>query len=125
MPAIALRVFAALAPLAQHLAAYAQLGAAAVGEYRSAWIRRVCFAVAAFILGMAGLAATWMIGLAAYWDTQWRMTYVIASAAVLLLLAIIFAGLALSKLSGGRATGLLREELNKDRELLQQWTRTL
>lgn len=125
MPAIALRALAILAPLAQHLAAYAQLGAAAVSEYRTAWVRRLCFAVVAFILAMAGLAATWMIGLAAFWDTQWRMTYVVASAAALLLLAIIFAWVAFSPMKAGRATGLMREELNKDKELLQQWTRTL
>ncbi len=125
MSAIALRALAVLGPLAHLLSSYAQLGVAAAGEYRTALVRRLCWAAIALVAGLAGLAATWMIGLAVFWDTQWRLTYVIVSAAVLLLLAGISAALALSSLRPGRAAGLMREEFNKDRELFAQWTRTL
>lgn len=125
MQAIALRLLAVLGPLAQHLAAYAELGVAAAGEYRAAWMRRVCWMLVAAFFGLFGLVAAWMIGVAWFWDTPWRLTYVIASAAVLLLVAIIAAILAVSKPHPGQAAGLLREELNKDRELWQEWTRTM
>lgn len=125
MSAIALRVLSVLRPLGSHLAAYAELGTAVAGEYRKAWVRRLCWAAVALVATLLGLAATWVIGLAAFWDTRWRMTYVIASAALLLLLAIVAATLALSASHGGRAAGLLREEFNKDKELFAQWTRTL
>lgn len=125
MPAIALRALALLAPLGSHLASYAELGAAVAGEYRAALLRRLVWAAVALIAGTAGLAAAWMIGLVAFWDTPWRLAYVIASAAVLLLLAGIAATVALAKPARGQATGLLREELNRDRELVAAWTRTL
>lgn len=125
MQAIAFRALAALGPLTQHLGSYAQLGVAAAGEYRAAIARRICWAVAAVVFGLAGLAATWMIGVVAFWDTPWRLTYVIASAVVLLVLAGIAAYLAMSVVLGGGATRVLRTELHKDRELFEEWTRSL
>lgn len=125
MSTLAIRALAALGPLAHLLGSYAQLGVAAAGEYRGALLRRLCWAAVALVAGLAGLAATWVIGLAAFWDTRWRLTYVIASAATLLVLAVIAAAIALSKPRAGRAAGLMREEFNKDRELFAQWTRTL
>lgn len=125
MSALALRLLAILRPLGSHLSGYAQLGMAAAGEYRAALVRRLCWAAVAIVAGMAGLAATWMIGLVAFWDTRWRLTYVIVSAVVLLLLAIAAAVLALSKTHPGRSAALLREEFNRDRELISEWTRTL
>ena len=125
MPAIGLRILALLAPLGSHLASYAELGAAVAGEYRAALIRRLVWAAVALIAGMAGLAAAWMIGLVAFWDTPWRLTYVIASAAALLLVAGIAAALALMSPRRGPAACLLREELNRDREVIAEWTRTV
>src|SRR5690606_25880033 len=75
--AIALRVLSVLRPLGSHLAAYAELGTAVACEYRKAWVRRLCWAAVALVATLLGLAATWVIGLAAFWDTRWRMTYVI------------------------------------------------
>lgn len=125
MQAIAFRALAALGPLTQHLGSYAQLGVAAAGEYRTAIARRLCWAVVAAVFGMAGLAATWMIGLVAFWDTPWRLTYVIVSAVVLLAVAGIAVYLAMSVVMNGGATRVLRRELHKDRELFEEWTRNL
>ncbi len=125
MSAIALRLAAVFAPLSTLLGGYAQLGLAAVGEYRAALMRRLVWAVVAVVFGLAGLAAAWMIGLAVFWDTPHRLTYVISSAVALLLVAGIAAVLALKSPRPGNASGLLREEFNKDRELFAQWTRTL
>lgn len=120
-----MRVLALLAPLGSHLASYAELGAAVAGEYRAAWVRRLVWAAVALFAGVAGLATAWLAGLVALWQTPWRLTYVIVSAAVLLLVAGIAAAVALAVPRSGHATGLLREELRRDRELLATWTRTL
>lgn len=125
MPAIALHVLALLAPLGSHLASYAELGAAVAEEYRAAWVRRLVWAAVALLAGVAGLATAWLAGLIALWETPWRLTYVVVSAAVLLLVAGIGAALALAVPRRGHATGLLREEFRRDRELLATWTRTL
>lgn len=119
-----MRALALLGPLGSHLASYAELGAAAAGECRAAWSRRLLWAVVALVAGTVGLVATWMIGLAAFWDTPWRLTYVVTSAAVLLLLAGVALVMALATPPNGHATGLLRAELHRDRELLAEWTRT-
>ncbi len=125
MPALVLRLLALLRPLGSHLSGYAQLGMAAADEYRTSLKRRLCWALVALVSGLAGLAATWMIGLVAFWDTQWRLTYVIVTAAVFVVVAIIGAVIALGATRPGRATSLLREEFNRDRELISEWTRTL
>lgn len=125
MQAIALRVLAALGPLTQHLGAYAQLGAAAVDEYRTALARRLAWALLALVAGTAGLAATWMIGLAVFWDTPWRVAYVASTAAALLLIGAIAAYVAMSAPRSGQAARVLRTELHRDRELFEEWTRNL
>lgn len=122
MQAIA-RAIAAIGPLTQHLGSYAQLGAAAAGEYRTGLARRLCWAAVASVLGLFGLAAAWMIGLVALWDTPSRLTYVIASAVILLVLAGIAAYLAVSVVMDGAATRVLKRELHKDKELFEEWTR--
>jgi len=125
MQAIALRAIAVLEVLAQHLSSYAELGAAAASEYRGAWTRLLVWLVVGLVCALAGLAATWMIGLVAFWDTPWRMTYVVASAAVLLVFAGFSMYVALAARPPGPASGVLRDELRKDRELFKEWTRTL
>src|SRR5690606_6455596 len=120
-----LRALALLAPLGSHLASYAELGAAVAQEYRATWMRRLLWAAVALVAGVTGLAAAWLIGLVALWDTTWRLTYVMVSTAVLLLVAGTAAALALAAPQRGHATGLLRQELRRDRELLATWTRTL
>lgn len=124
MQAIALRLLGILPPLSRHLSAYAELGAAAAAEYRASFSRKLCWAALATVAGLAGLVAAWMIGLVAFWETPWRLTYVITSAAVLLAVAVIAAAVAFSPEQGGRAASLMREEIHKDMELVAQWTRT-
>lgn len=120
-----MRVPALLLEIARHLGSYMELGAAAVAEYRSAWIRRLVFALLAVVLGLAGLATLWLAGLVALWDTQWRLVYVTTSAVVLLVLAGVAAYGALAWRTRGLAAGVLKSELNKDLELFQQWKSTL
>jgi uncharacterized membrane protein YqjE len=74
--------------------------------------------------GFAGLAALWVAGLVALWPTPWRLTYVVASAAVLLGTAIVAAYCALAE-RAGPSTRVLKAELHKDLELLQEWRSTL
>ncbi|MFO7325782.1 MAG: hypothetical protein DIU62_008710 [Pseudomonadota bacterium] len=107
----------------RHVRAYAGLGAAAFGEYRAALAKRLCWLALAMLAGLAGLAAAWMAGLVALWETPWRFAYVATSAGALLAIAAIAAAVAMRSPRDGRATGLLRDELAKDRELFAQWTR--
>jgi uncharacterized membrane protein YqjE len=120
-----LRAIAVLEVLAKHLGSYTELGAAAASEYRGTLKRRMKWAAAALISAAAGLAATWMIGFVAFWDTRWRLAYVVVSAGVLLAFAGFAAYAALVARPQGAASGVLRDELRKDRELFQEWTRTL
>jgi hypothetical protein len=111
--------------LAQHLGFYAQLGVAAAAEYRKGWVRRLLLFSIAVLAGLGGIAAAWIAGLAALWDTPWRVPYVVASAIALLTGAAVALYAALAARPAGTAAGLLRAELQKDRELVMQWTRTL
>jgi hypothetical protein len=120
--AIALRAVAVLEVLAHHLGSYAELGVAAASEYRGAWVRRLAWAAVALASFIVGLMATWMIGLVAFWETQWRLTYVVATALALLVLTGIALYVAFAARQYGPASSVLRDELRKDKELFRQWT---
>jgi hypothetical protein len=119
-----LRGYALAQLLAQHLGNYAGLGTAAAVEYRNAVARRLVLALVAAVAGFAGVAALWTTGLAALWDTQWRLVYIGASAAVLLATAFWALGAAMTDPADGPAVRTLKSELNKDLELFEQWKRT-
>lgn len=125
MQAIALRAIAVLEVLAQHLGSYAELGAAAASEYRGEWTRRLAWAGVALASGIVALLATWMIGFVAFWETRWRLTYVVVSAVLLLAFTAIAIYAAVGSHPRGRASVVLRDELRKDRELFREWTRSL
>ena len=110
---------------ARHLASYLELGAAAASEFRSALARRLAFVVVAVLAGTVGLAALWSAGLLAVWATEWRMLYVLATGAALVVIAAWSAWRAVTATRGGPSAGILRSELNKDMELFQQWKSTL
>jgi uncharacterized membrane protein YqjE len=116
-----MRLPAVLRALARHLGIYAQLGAAAAVEYRSAWLRRIWLAVAAIIAFVAGSCALWLAGLMAVWDTGWRMAYVVGSAVLLLLFAVVAWLIAMTRPAAGPVASVLKSELHKDAELFQQW----
>ena len=116
---------ALLLQLVRHLGCYVQLGASAAIEYRSTWLRRALLLLIAVVAGTAGLTALWMAGLVALWDTQYRLTYVIVTAATVLVIAGVALYLVLSKASAGPAADVLGSELRKDMELFLQWKSTL
>jgi MFS family permease len=111
--------------LLQHLGGYAELGAAAATEYRSAWVRRALLGVVGTATAMAGLGALWAAGLVALWDTAWRLMYLGGSAVVLLLVSVLTLYLALARQPAGPTAGVLKTELRKDMELFHQWKSTL
>jgi uncharacterized membrane protein YqjE len=116
----------ALAPLLmRHLASYAELGAAAAAEYRSAWTRRLCLLLVGMVAALAGIMALWTAGLIALWDTPWRVTYAAASALVLLFVAIATLWAAISAGATGPSAGALKGEMQKDLDLFRQWKGTL
>jgi uncharacterized membrane protein YqjE len=116
----------ALAPLLmRHLASYAELGAAAASEYRSAWARRLCLLVLGMVAALAGIVALWAAGLIALWDTPWRFTYAGASALLLLIIAIATLWGALAAGATGPSTGAFKDEVQKDLALFRQWKGTL
>lgn len=116
---------ALLGLLTQHLGSYAQLGCAAATECRSAWARRLSLLVVAMATGMGGLVALWVAGLIAVQDTPWRMAYAAISALVMLGVATWAMREALAPRSSGPSADVLKAELQKDLELLQQWKRTI
>jgi uncharacterized membrane protein YqjE len=120
-----LRLRAMALLLLEHASSYAELGAAAVEEYRRALLRRALLLSIGVLLGVAGLAALWLGGLVALWETPWRLAYVMGSAMVLLVIAGATLYGALARSEPGPSTGMLRAELRKDMELFQQWKGTL
>jgi len=120
-----LRIQALLRLLLQHAGSYAELGAAAAAEYRSAWARRLVMLLVAIVSGIAGIAALWGTGLVALWDTPWRLAYVAGSAMALLIAAGATLYAAFSSRPAGPSSGMLRAELKKDMELFQEWKCTL
>ena len=64
-------------------------------------------------------------GLLLLWNTPWRLAYVLASAVVLLIVAICALRGAVGSRSPGPSTGALKSELQKDMELFHQWKSTL
>jgi hypothetical protein len=115
---------ALLLQLAQHLGSYLELGASAMTELRSAWVRRVVLAIIAAALAIAAVAALWGAGLIALWETTWRLPYVIATG-VLLLGGAVFSLYCAVERPAGPSGSMLRAELQKDMELFQEWKRTL
>lgn len=111
--------------LLEHASSYAELGAAAAAEYRRALLRRALLLFAGLLSGVAGLAALWIAGLLAAWNTPWRLTYVLASALAMLATAAVCLYCALARNKPGTATGILCSELRKDMELFQEWKATL
>lgn len=120
-----MRIHALLLALARHLGAYLELGAAAVAEYRSAWARRAVLVLVAAMTCIAGCATLWLAGLVALWDTSWRLTYVVASALVLLVVSGTTLLFAMAQRSTGPVAGVLKSELRKDVELFEQWKSTI
>jgi hypothetical protein len=116
---------ALLLQLVRHLGCYVQLGAQAAIEYRSTWLRRALLLLIAVLAGTAGIAALWIAGLVALWDTPWRLTYVIITAVTVLVISGIAMYLVISKASAGPAADTLGSELRKDMELFLQWKSTL
>lgn len=120
-----LRFQAVALELARHAGSYVELGAAAADECRSAWKRRLAMLVVGATAGMAGVAVSWAAGLVALWETRWRLTYLLISAALLLAVGAALLYHALARRSSGPAAGFLSSELRKDMELFQQWKSTL
>ncbi|HWL62487.1 MAG TPA: hypothetical protein VNQ32_06810 [Steroidobacteraceae bacterium] len=120
-----LRIKALLGLLVRHASSYAELAVAAAAEYRVALARRLVLLAVGVVTALAGLFAAWATGLVALWDTPWRLAYVGGSALLLLLVAGTSLYYALSARSPGPSGGVLRSELRKDMELLQEWKRSL
>jgi hypothetical protein len=120
-----MRLHAILLALSRHLGSYMELGAAAAAEYRAAWIRRALLLLLAAMTFLAGSVALWLAGLMALWESGWATLYVVGSA-VLLLVVSASAWLASNSLrpTEGPVAGVFKSELNKDMELLQEWTST-
>jgi hypothetical protein len=116
-----MRLHAVMLELLRHLSAYMELGAAAAAECRTAWVRRAVLMLLAATTFLAGASALWLAGLVALWDTGWRVGYVVGTALLLLLIAVVTWAVAISRPLGGPATGVLRSELHKDAELFQEW----
>ncbi len=116
---------ALLLQLVRHFGCYLQLGAAAAIEYRGTWLRRALLLLIAVVAGTAGLTALWIAGLVSLWDTPWRLTYVVITAATVLVISGVALYLVLSKGSAGPAADILGSELRKDMELFLQWKSTL
>ena len=119
------RAYSVVRLLLQHASSYAELGAAAAAEYRSAWARRIILAVVGVAAGIAGLVALWCTGLVALWDTPWRLAYVGGTALILLVVAGGSLWYALTSHPAGPSSRLLRAEFDKDMELFQEWKSTL
>lgn len=114
-----------LLEIARHAGSYLELGAAAAGDYRRHLGRRIVMLVAGVITSIAAVVAVWAAGLVALWDTEWRMTYVVVTALVLVAAAFLSLYQAVAPGSAGHSARLLRAELAKDKELFQQWKATL
>ncbi len=104
---------ALLLQLARHLGCYLQLGATAAGEYRSAWVRRTVLLMVAMATCAAGFAALWVAGLVGLWDTPWRLTYILATATLLLVVAIVTLYRALTTPAAGPAAQVFGSEMRK------------
>ncbi len=120
-----LRIKALLGLLLRHASSYSELAVAAAAEYRRALARRLLLLAIGTVAALAGVFAAWATGLVALWDTPWRLAYVGGSALVLLVVAGACLYYALSARSPGPSSGVLRSELRKDMELLQEWKRSL
>lgn len=116
-----MRLHAIFLALARHLGTYMELGAAAAEEYRSALVRRATLALLAAVTFVAGSGALWLAGLVALWDTGWRTGYVLGTAVLLLLFAVVTWVVAMTRPLTGPVAGVLKSELHKDAELFQQW----
>lgn len=109
----------------RHLGSYLELGASAATEWRSTLTVRLILMMAALLTGTIGLAALWVLGLIAVWESPWRAWYAAISALLLLGLSAWFAVSALAPASAGSSSRILGSELRKDMELFQQWKSTL
>lgn len=116
---------ALIALLAQHAGSYLELGAAAAAEYRQAVLRSAALAATGAGLLVLGVFASWIAGLAALWDTSWRVPYAGISAVLLLCSAFVCAGIAMKSFRPGPMRQKLQRELHQDMELVREWKRTL
>ena len=114
-----------LLELARHANSYAELGAAAASEYRSVLTRRLALLGVGVVTSIAGLIALWGAGLVAAWDTSWRVPYALLSALLLVGIAAVSLYCALAARPARGSMALFRDELQKDKELFQQWKSTL
>jgi uncharacterized membrane protein YqjE len=120
-----LRIKALLGLLVRHASSYVELAAAAAVEYRSALARRLLLLAVGLVTAVAGLLAAWATGLVALWNTPWRLAYVGGSALLLLVVAGVTLYYALLSRPAGPSSRVLRSELEKDMELLQEWKHSL
>lgn len=116
---------ALIALLAQHAGSYLELGAAAAAEYRQAVLRSAALAIAGAGLLILGAFACWVAGLAALWDTSWRVAYAGISAALLLCCSAVCARAAMKTFRPGPLRQKLHREFQQDLELVREWKRTL
>lgn len=120
-----LRIKSLLGLLVRHANSYLELGAAAAAEYRAALARRLVLLAVGLVTASGGLVAAWATGLVALWDTAWRLAYVGGSALLLLAVAGTCLYYALLSRPAGPSSSVLRSELQKDMELLQEWNHSL
>ena len=120
-----LRIQSLLRLLVQHASSYGELAAAVAVEYRSAWVRRIVLLMVGIVTAIAGVFATWAVGLVALWGTPWRLAYVAGSAMLLVVVAVTCLYYALAARPSGPSSSVLRSELRKDMELFNEWKRSL
>jgi uncharacterized membrane protein YqjE len=118
------RALAVLNALGDHAGEYAPLIVGAAGEKGKAVRDQVLFAALALVFATSSTVSLWTIGLVLAWNTPWRLTYLVATAALFATLAIVCAHIGNQRGQPGPVSRTLRDEFNKDMRMFQQWKRT-
>lgn len=116
-----MRLAGILRALGDHAGLYAPLIVDAAGETGRAIRQRVLYAALVLVFSTATMMSLWALGLALTWNTPWRVHYLLATAGVFGVLAIVFARLGAVRGRAGPSTRTLKSEISNDLRMLQQW----